>query len=556
MFKSCWSIMGCARNLSVAVFVAVVAPLAHAQAPTITAETITPFQETLRRGQTLMLTYKFSATAPTSTAQRVFMHVLNGAGAIVLQDDHQPPTATTAWSDTNASPRPDVKYTRPGLTIPSTFPDGDYKIVVGLYNQSTNVRLALAPGARVSEFGTGTRRYWVGNLTITSRQIVNASFACVNDIYTNPSGWTGDVTATLQGELNSLASGTATSAGPIYKLPRGGCRYSSSLHASIKRFVDIAGAGIPDTVLHALDRTRSALVIYDGSSVTVRDLTIRTTKVAGDRRSDGLSRGIDVDRSSAPTIKRVRIENVAGAGISFYETPNSTALSNEVFQNEADGIHVTGALSSNALLDSNWASGNGDDSFSSIGYGTAIVSGTRILNNTSISSFASGVAVEGTSGAVVQGNKISTSGMAGIRVASVASPFFTGAVTNAQVSGNTLDGVHTRCNEDHAGVMIFADNANLSSITFSGNTIVNPRSADAIRVRGRVTPSLTVSGVTLTNNTITTNVTYPACTLPPIPPNTQNPPTNLNACITVGANVFNVTRSGNRWNGSLSACND
>lgn len=42
----------------------------------ITAETITPFQETLNPGQTFSIKYKFSATAPTTAAYKVFLHII------------------------------------------------------------------------------------------------------------------------------------------------------------------------------------------------------------------------------------------------------------------------------------------------------------------------------------------------------------------------------------------------------------------------------------------------------------------------------------------------
>lgn len=147
----------------------------------------------------MSLTYKFSVTGPTSSAQKVFVHVLNQAGTIMLADDHLPPT--TAWANTAQSPIPDISYSR-SLNIPSNFPYGEYRIVGGLYFPSTGVRLALTSGNRVSELGTGTRRYLAGNLTVTPRQIVKASFSCPNSIYSDPAGWTGDVTGAFKQQLD------------------------------------------------------------------------------------------------------------------------------------------------------------------------------------------------------------------------------------------------------------------------------------------------------------------------------------------------------------------
>lgn len=519
----------------------------------IIAETVSPFNDVLNPGQTYSIKYKFSSTGATSAAHKVFLHVIDSNGVIKLQDDHYPQTPTTQWFDVNVSPIPDISYVRP-LTIPSNFAAGDYKVVVGLYNG--NNRLQLIPGQRVTEYCAGCKSYLVANLTVTTRQVISANFTC-NDIYTDPQTWT-DNTNNIRSFFTSITSGNSQSTAPIYKLPLGGCKYATNdsnggnLKIWGKSNFEIVGRGIPDTILYAGNRLQSSIILSSTSNAAIRHLSISTQRVPGDRIWDGASsRGIYVEDSSGTAVRNTQISNVASAGMVFYNSSNSTIDSNEIIQTEADGIQITGT-SSDTLINKNWAHETGDDSYSSIGYGTNLVQRTTITNNYSGFSKASGIAIEGTDTATVQWNEVKYSEVSGIRIASIAY-WSSGQVSNVVASNNHLQEVRTRCNIDaeHAAVMIFADYANVSNVQFTNNTISNPRTWDGIRVRGATDGSSdpTASSITINNNALTSTGQNASC---------QYYGTNLTQCLSVGPNTSGITATGNTWkiNGTSQYCNN
>ncbi|MEN9435081.1 MAG: hypothetical protein RLZZ422_2670 [Pseudomonadota bacterium] len=508
-----------------------------AAAANITIETSSPFRDTLKAGQNYTLTYRFSVTAPTSPAQKVFVHFINAAGQIVLQDDHNPPNPTTAWSNTNAT-LPDVTYSRT-KTLPANMAAGKYWIVAGLYNPTTGARMMLDKGYRVAEFNTGSRSYVVAELTVTTRTIRNASFTCA-DINSNPASWP-DVTAQLNADLSAIVSKTATTSGEVYKLPKGGCKYSNILILYNKVDVEIAGKGIPDTQLLSTNANNSALMVIISNGVTLRDFNLKVATKPTVRGSNNQTRGIDVDNSSNILIRETRIEQVAGAGIVLYNVATGQVISNEIYNNLADGIHVTGDTS-NITVDRNLAQYTGDDSFSSIGYGTSRVNTVSITNNISENSDASGVSVEGTDKATVTNNIIRNSGVAGIRIASI-QVWNTTSVTNATVTNNTLDSVRTRCDTDHAAVMIFSDLSNMNTIDFSNNTIINPRTSVGIRSFG--INGATVVGESIKNNQFTVNQTMSCNNAAPQAPT----PVTMNQCISLEVGVLSPLSSGNTLNG-------
>lgn len=532
-----------------------------AQTPIFTVETVSPFQEVLRRGNTLTLKYKFSVNGSTSTAYKVFVHVIDATNTIRLQDDHFPPTPTTAWSNVNVSPIPDVSYSR-SMTIPGNFPLGDYRIVVGLYNTTTGSRLTLSPGNYVAELSAGTKGYVASFLTVTSRTIRNASFTCA-DIFSAETTWPV-VTAALNADLAAIVSGTATTPGEIYKLPKGGCRYSTNPVVASKTNIDIVGAGVMDTTLAASDKDLSALQITTGHKVRVRDFSLRTypgpvvypcsdTQNRNAQRSTlPTSAGILIDRGSEITVERTRVGPVFSSGVFFAAVNGGAARANEIYDTLADGIHVSTSInssnttpSSNIVVEGNIARNTGDDSFSSVGYvinGVPVVmQGTQIKSNRSFDGCTSGVTIEGTSGAVVMGNEVTRSGMAGIRVASNAD-WQSPATTSASISGNTLDSVRMSCQGDHPALLVYSTFQAVSGVSVSGNTIKNPRSAYGIRAVA-ASPG-TVSGVTATDNSFIVNLQQPACSNG----STANLPQA--ACVVMEPSVVNPTVSGNTYNGA------
>lgn len=511
-------------------------PTTKANAANITIETASPFRDTVQAGQALTLTYKFSVTAPTTTAHKVFVHFMNTAGQIVLQDDFMPPDATTTWSNTSNT-QPDRMYTRT-ITIPSNFAAGDYLIAAGLYDAVTGTRLILDKGYRVADLTNGFRSYVISKLTITTRPIRNASFTCAS-IYSDPTTWP-DRTANLNTDLAAIVSKVGNTRGEIYKLPMGGCRYSNILTLYGKTDVEVTGKGIPDTILMTTDPNKSSFSLVNSNTLAIHDFDIKVKDKPTVRSTSGSeSRGINVDTVNNLTIREIRTEQMSGAGIVLYKVTNGQVISNEVYNTLADGIHITGAGTDTILVDRNLAEYTGDDSFSSIGYGPDIVKNITITNNISDHSSASGVSIEGTTNATVTGNTIRSSGVAGIRIASI-NYWNTTGVNTATVTGNTLDSVRTNCDVDHAAVMIFSDLANMSNINFSNNTILNPRSAIGVWSFGL--NGATLTSETVNNNTFTVNQQNSNCA--------NNSPTNLTACVTFGPNVISPTKTGNKLNGA------
>ena len=110
-------------------------------------------------GAAVKMCYTWKAVRPTDTAFKVFVHIIDEQKRMVLQDDHVPPvgTSTPGWQGT-------ITYER-RIVIPAEIKDGQYRIIVGLYNKSG--RAKLTEGKEVSLFGDNS--YQVGVLTIDSK---------------------------------------------------------------------------------------------------------------------------------------------------------------------------------------------------------------------------------------------------------------------------------------------------------------------------------------------------------------------------------------------------
>lgn len=175
--------------------------LVMAQTPPLTIETSSPYQEVLRRGNTLTLKHKFSVNGAISTDYWFFMHVVDFNNVIRLQDDHPPPSPTSSWLDVNATPKPDVAWTR-SLVIPSTFPFGDYKVVAGLYNRNApgTPRLVLTPGNYVQELSAGSLvgsdYQAVSGISVSGNTIRNPHTPWGIGFIPNPPGTVSNVSAT------------------------------------------------------------------------------------------------------------------------------------------------------------------------------------------------------------------------------------------------------------------------------------------------------------------------------------------------------------------------
>ncbi|MDY6877302.1 MAG: hypothetical protein SWK90_14010 [Chloroflexota bacterium] len=97
----------------------------------------------VRAGQSLMVTLYWAAQTGAGQDWTVFVHMLDGAGQHIAQDDGQPLDGrypTTVWGAGEVVPDDHV------LVLPDSLPAGPYQLLVGLYDLSSGERLALFDG--------------------------------------------------------------------------------------------------------------------------------------------------------------------------------------------------------------------------------------------------------------------------------------------------------------------------------------------------------------------------------------------------------------------------
>ena len=110
-----------------------------ASQPPVATPTVGLNKDKAAIGSPLRITYKFDVL-PGATFDgnyAVFVHVLDPDGEKLWQDDHQPPTPTSAWK-----PGQVVEYTRT-VFIPNYPYIGEAIVRLGLYNPATGRRLSL-----------------------------------------------------------------------------------------------------------------------------------------------------------------------------------------------------------------------------------------------------------------------------------------------------------------------------------------------------------------------------------------------------------------------------
>ena len=305
-----------------------------------------------------------------------------------------------------------------------------------------------------------------------------------------------DDTLLLQTALRALVPGETL------MLPAGTCRYSAVLRLDDKRDVEVTGAGRETTFLLASNPRRSALVVHRSQGIVLRDFSLSAEHQIA-RQSSAEARGIYAEHSLSLTVRGLRVAGISGAGILLWDVQGAHLHDNHVHDTLADGIHVTGGAR-DILMERNLAERTGDDSFASVSYlreqaRFGLNQRITIRNNVSIDSWASGIAVEGSTDVTVSGNRIERSGAAGIRIAAIAGEWQTAEVARVTIDDNRLTDVRTRHGVDHAAIMIFADSADVRDIQLHGNRIDNPRSHDAIRIRGSKLGARIASGITIEN---------------------------------------------------------
>src|SRR5215208_2104630 len=184
-----------------------------------------------------------------------------------------------------------------------------------------------------------------------------------------------DDTISLQNALNALNDRQAL------QLPAGTCLTSNQLRLTGKSNVAVMGAGKDRTVLLATNPLHSSFIVSLGSNVQLIGFQVFSPKSNGMKRtSDPNSKGFLVKNSSGVVLDRIKVRQVAGAGVLFNGVRDSKILNSEVLKSLADAFHVTGG-SENIIAQGNLAEGAGDDGFASIGYEDAINRNIQFLDN-------------------------------------------------------------------------------------------------------------------------------------------------------------------------------
>ena len=119
--------------------------------PTVLSAVLTP--SACRPGYGVRVTYRWDAE-PLGRDCGVFVHCLDAQGHMKFQADHAPSVATAAWNGR-------VEYTKLLLT-PTDIAEGDYRIVVGLYDAQG--RRSLRAGSGVTPLAG--EAYQVGVLKV------------------------------------------------------------------------------------------------------------------------------------------------------------------------------------------------------------------------------------------------------------------------------------------------------------------------------------------------------------------------------------------------------
>lgn len=131
------------------------APLDFAQRTTVRRASIPP-QAVPPRAR-MKVTYTFDAPGPLPHTNTVFVQVLDAAGALAFQDDHNPPVQTD-WAGLW---RGVIRYER-SMDLPQILADGTYTLAIGLRSAAGNAPLIAGPG--VEDRGGGI--YVVGTFVV------------------------------------------------------------------------------------------------------------------------------------------------------------------------------------------------------------------------------------------------------------------------------------------------------------------------------------------------------------------------------------------------------
>jgi hypothetical protein len=97
-------------------------------------------EESVKPGRMVRVTLFWEAEGPVADRLVAFVHVVDGDGRLVAQQDGEPvggSRPTTTWTPDETVPD------RRGILLPHDLGNGEYKLVVGLYDPDTGERLPL-----------------------------------------------------------------------------------------------------------------------------------------------------------------------------------------------------------------------------------------------------------------------------------------------------------------------------------------------------------------------------------------------------------------------------
>ena len=163
------SLSGLTVLVTMVLFGAFLAPANATSDNVATILTADPTAPAGRPGAGFRITYRWQVT-PMDTDYTVFVHVVDQAGTIVLQDDHEPPAPTSTWKGlvtyTRTVPleRWQVKDKR---TVNIALAAGQYAICAGLYDKEGGRKALLRTGPGVTQADEG--RYRIGTLTVDAQ---------------------------------------------------------------------------------------------------------------------------------------------------------------------------------------------------------------------------------------------------------------------------------------------------------------------------------------------------------------------------------------------------
>lgn len=141
-------------SLAMAVCAATSCGQAEDTSPAVATAEVALERSRIAQGSPVDMTYRFRIAETPSSAHRVFVHVVDADEELMWTDDHEPPTATTAWT-----PGQTVEYSRT-MFVPMYPYVGSAKVIVGLYETSSNQRLKLGNADR------GDRSYQVAEFEL------------------------------------------------------------------------------------------------------------------------------------------------------------------------------------------------------------------------------------------------------------------------------------------------------------------------------------------------------------------------------------------------------